>query len=351
MQAMSKPSPFPPALPVRPPDFAPLLKHLPKIAIAVLLLVIVLGSYYTVPADSVAVITRFGALKETRQPGLHFKIPLGVDRVEIVPVRRQLKHEFGFASVGGTGTLNQPVRPELLSRENLSREKSMITGDLNAALVSWVVQYRITDPEAYLFKVREPEDTLRAASECVMREVVGDRLVDEVITVGRQEVEHQSREKLQQLAELYLLGISIDQVQLKDVDPPEPVQESFSEVNQAQQEREKMVNVARGEYNKAVPRAKGEGDQKISEAEGYALKRTNEALGDATRFDVLFKEYQKAPAVTRQRMYLETMAELLPRLDRQVIIDSQAPQIVPYLPLQPPTGPARSTQTTTTPRR
>jgi membrane protease subunit HflK len=214
-------------------------------------------------------------------------------------------------------------------------EKNMVTGDLNAALVEWVIQYRITEPEKYLFRVRNPEETLRAASESVMREVVGDRTVDEVITIGRQEIESECTEKLKALVTLYELGITIDQIQLKNVDPPQPVQASFNEVNQAQQEREKSINVANGEYNRAVPRAGGEAQKTISEAEGYATMRINEAEGDAERFNALFTEYQKASEVTRRRIYLETMEEVMPRLGKKVVIDEGASQVLPFLPLSP----------------
>jgi membrane protease subunit HflK len=201
------------------------------------------------------------------------------------------------------------------------------------ALVEWVVQYRIDDAKQYLFAVRSPKETLRASSESVMREVVGDRTVDEVLTIGRQEIESESLNRLKELAERYGLGVSIMQVQLKNVHPPRGVQASFNEVNQAQQEREQLINVANGEYNKAVPRARGEADQRLRGAEGYALSRVNEARGDADRFSALFNEYLKAPEVTRQRIYLETMAEVLPGLERKVILDQSLTGVLPHLSL------------------
>ena len=209
----------------------------------------------------------------------------------------------------------------------------MVTGDLNAATVEWIVQYRIQDPRLFLFKVREPSLTLRDISESVMRSVVGDRTVDEVITVGRQEIESEATIQMQTIVDKYELGLSIDQVQLKDVNPPQPVQPSFNEVNQAQQEREKMINVANGEYNKVVPRARGEAEQRIQSAEGYALKRVNEAEGDVARFNAILAEYIKAPEVTKRRLYLETMQEVIPRLGSKIIIDEEAQQILPLLQL------------------
>ena len=222
-------------------------------------------AFYTVPSNSVAVVQRFGKYLKEVQPGLNFKLPLGVDVATIVPVKRQLKQEFGFATPGATDPYQSP--------QDGSKETQMVTGDLNAALVEWVVQYRISDPMKFLFDVREPSATLRAVSESVMREVVGDRTVDEVITIGRQEIEAEALIKMQELSTKYEMGISIDQVQLKNINPPEPVQESFNEVNQAQQEKEKLINEARRDYNKVIPLAEGEKDQRIREADGYRLKR------------------------------------------------------------------------------
>ncbi len=284
-------------------------------ALVVLVLVVALTSFFTVPAESEGVVLRFGRFVDTVPAGLHLKIPLGVDRVEVVPVKRQLKQEFGFGTPGATN-------PWQSSRgEEWEDEKSMVTGDLNAAVVEWVVQYRIEKPENYLFRVRNADATLRDASESVMREVVGDRTVDEVITVGRQEIEDRALQRLQELVGTYTMGIRIDQVQLKNVNPPERVQASFNEVNQAQQERERAINIANGEYNKAIPRARGEAEQRISAAEGYAKKRINEAEGDVAAFNALLAEYVKAPDVTRRRLYLETMGEVLGQVGRKVVLD------------------------------
>jgi len=202
-------------------------------------------------------------------------------------------------------------------------------------MVEWIVQYKIADPQLFLFKVRDPQDTLRDLSEAVMRTVVGDRTVDEVITVGRQEIEVEAEERLKTLSDRYELGLSIDQVQLKDVNPPEPVKPSFNEVNQAQQDRERTINVANGEYNRVIPRARGEAEQRIQAAEGYALKRVNEAQGDVSRFNALLEEYLKAPKVTRRRMYLETMQDVVPKMGKKIVIDSDASQILPLMQLNP----------------
>lgn len=295
------------------------------IPFALFALWLVFTSWYTIPAESVGVVLRFGKYTEPlRQPGLHFKLPFGIDEVQQVAVKRQLKLEFGFGSQGSTNPDQSSDEPD--------REKNMVSGDLSAAMVEWVVQYRIEDPQLYLFRVRDPAWTLRDLSEAVMRETVGDRTVDEVITVGRQEIEDVALTRLRELAKSYQLGVAVDQVQLKNVNPPAAVQSSFNEVNSAKQDREKAINVANGEYNKAVPRAQGEAGQKISGAEGYKLKRVNEALGDVTAFNAVLGEYLKAPDVTRTRIYLETMSEVLPQLRDRTIVDEKVTQLLPLLP-------------------
>jgi membrane protease subunit HflK len=289
-------------------------------------------AYYTVPSDSVAVVQRFGKYLKDVPPGLHFKLPLGIDVATIVPVKRQLKQEFGFTTPGATDPYQSP-RPN-----DEKRETQMVTGDLNAALVEWVVQYRISEPAKFLFEVREPSETLRYVSESVMREVVGDRTVDEVITIGRQEIESEALTKMQTLATKYAMGISIDQVQLKNINPPKPVQESFNEVNQAQQEKEKLINEARRDYNKVIPLAEGEKDQRIREADGYRLKRINEAEGDVARFSALLAEYNKAPEVTRRRIYIETLQDVMPGIRSKIVIDEQTRGILPLLNLDSQKG-------------
>jgi len=281
---------------------------------------------YTVGPESVGVVQRFGRFVGTVGPGLRFKLPFGIDTVTIVPVKRQLKMEFGFGTPGSQ-------HPDQASPEP-SRESDMVTGDLNAAHVEWVMQYEINDPEQYLFNHREPGPTLRDLSESVMREVVGDRTVDEVLTIGRQGIEAEAIAALTGLVQELHMGVRVQQVQLKDVHPPAPVQQAFEEVNRAQQEREQMINQANGEYNKVVPRASGEAQQKLSEAEGYSLKRVNEAEGDVARFRALLEQYEKAPEVTRQRLYLETIGEVLPQIGGKVILDADAKQFLPLMNLR-----------------
>jgi membrane protease subunit HflK len=306
-------------------NFKRILSTAVLIAAAIIILAIIYTGFYTVPADSQAVLQRFGKYTSTEDPGLHFKIPLGVDKATIIPVSRQLKMEFGYGSEGATS-------PDQVDTES-DATRDMVTGDLNEAEVEWVVQYRITDPKQYLFAVQDPEDTLRAGSEAVMREVIGDRTIDEVITYGRQDIENESLVLLKALAKEYELGISIDLIQLKNVNPPEPVQAAFNDVNNAQQEKQKDINQAQGEYNTVVPKAHGEADQMISVAQGNAAKRINEATGDAEYFNDILAQYIKAPDVTRRRLYLETMGELLPKIGSKIIIDNDVSRVLPLLPL------------------
>jgi modulator of FtsH protease HflK len=294
-----------------------------------LAVVAILGwtSYYTVPADSIAVVQRFGKYIGTTESGLHFKIPGGVDKVTLVPIRRQQKLEFGYGTA-------KAINPYQDSREP-DQEQDMVTGDLNSARVEWVVQYRIEDPKEYLFATSDPEETLRAASEAIMRQVVGDRTIDEVVTFGRQDIENSCLPLLQKVAKQYQLGLRVDLVQLKNINPPKPVQSSFDDVNNAQQEKQRDINQATGEYNSIIPKARGEAAQSIAEANGYAAKRINEASGDAAYFTSLFEQYSKAPEVTRERMYLETMSEVIPKMGSKIIVDAQAAKMMPFLmPLQ-----------------
>jgi membrane protease subunit HflK len=301
------------------------------ILFGILLIVALWMSYYTVGPESQGVVRRFGKYLQTVDPGLHFKLPFGIDTVTVLPTRRQLKLEFGFSRPSyATNQIQAGQEPD--------EEKSMVTGDLNAALLEWVVQYRIEDPRQYLLDVRNPEETLRDLSEAAMGEVVGDRTVDELITIGRQDIEIEALARMQELSKRYNLGIRVDQVQLKNVNPPSQVQASFNEVNKAQQDRENTINIANGEYNKVVPKAKGEADQTIRAAEGYRFKRVNEAEGDVAAFSAVLLQYIKAPEITRTRLYLETMSEILPQTGQKIIIDESLRQLLPVLPLSTKPG-------------
>jgi len=301
-------------------------KHLIWVIIAVLILYSFATSVYTVPEDSKAVVLRFG--KDTRQeePGLHFKLPFGIEKHYPVPVKRIFKEEFGFR------TLKASVTTQYDSRDYPS-ESLMLTGDLNIADVEWVVQYKIFDPRQYMFAIRDPQQALRDLSESVMRLVVGDQTATQVLTVGRSEITSEVEQKLQDLLNLYKPGLRVESVTLQDVNPPEMVKPAFNSVNEAKQEKEKLINEAREERNTTVPEAIGLAKQKVTEAEGYALKRVNQAQGDADRFISILNAYKSAKEVTRQRLYLETMAEVLPAVEEVYVIDGKSNTPLPILQL------------------
>lgn len=286
-------------------------------------------AFFQIGAEEVGIITRFGKYTREVNSGLNFKIPL-IEGVVKVPVERQQKQEFGFR------TVESNVRSDYTKR-GTADESLMLTGDLNLADVEWVVQYRISNAYQYLFKVRHPEITLRDLSESSMRQVVGDRTVNEVLTVGRTEVALAVKDLIQNLSDEYELGICIEQVVLQDVNPPDPVKSAFNAVNEAQQEKETLINQAKSEYNRVIPHARGQARETIQKAEGYATARVNNAQGEATRFELLYQEYVKAPEVTRRRLYMETMQRVLPELGNKIITDQEGNNVLPLLqmPLSP----------------
>jgi len=294
--------------------------------VVVIILILAFTSWFTIGAEETGVILRLGKYNRTVNPGLHFKIPFGIEDVYKVPVQRQLKEEFGFR------TLSAGIQSTYDSR-SYADESVMLTGDLNVAIVEWIIQFRINDPYKYLFKVRNARSTLRDMTEASMREVIGDRSVAEILTIGRADIASTVQIELQKMANDYQTGLRIDQVVLQNVTPPDPVKPSFNEVNEAQQDREKLINQARSEYNKVIPRALGEAQQTIQEAEGYALNRINRAKGEASLFTAVFEEYNKAPDVTRERIYLETMNLIIPKVGKKYIIDEGISGILPLLNL------------------
>ncbi len=305
---------------------APDKKIIIYIIVGVVAALILFSSFYTVDVDEVGIIQRFGKYTKTTQPGLHLKLPWGIETIKKVKVQRVFKEEFGFR------TLRAGVRTEY-SNADFTVESLMLTGDLNAALVEWIVQYRIKDPVAYLFNVKNVEATIRYVSEAVMRQVVGDNSVDEVIIMRRQDIAAEVTEMMQKLLDDYATGIDIITVNLQDVNPPKPVQPAFNEVNEARQERERIVNEALQAYNSAIPKAKGQAEQLILEAQGYATNRVNRARGDAEKFIAVWREYTKAKDVTERRLFLEMMQEVFPKLDHKVIIDENLKSFLPLLQL------------------
>jgi len=302
----------------------------PMLLAALIVLVVAIGALtmvYTVQPEERAVVKRFGAVIKTTDPGLHFKLPFGIDHIQRVATERVLKEEFGFR----TAAAGEPTR---YAQRSFPDESLMLSGDLNIIDVEWVVQYRIGDPIRFLYNMREPTRTLRDISESVMRRVVGNHLGSEVLTTARVKIANTAREEIQAAMELYETGIHIITVELQNVVPPTAVQPAFNAVNEARQEQERMINEATRQANEAIPRARGEASRTIAEAQGYAAERTNQALGEAARFSSILAEYQAAPEVTRRRMYLEALSEVLPQIGSVLVIHEGQSAPVPLLHLR-----------------
>lgn len=293
--------------------------------VGIIVIVVLVAIFYSIGPEQVGVIRRWGAYVRTTEPGLHAKLPF-VESVTKVRVKYIFKEEFGFRTLqAGIETIYATGR--------FDSESLMLTGDLNVAVVEWIVQYRIKDPVNYLFEVKDVEETIRNISESAMRQIVGDRSVDEVLTVGRIEVALEAQRKLQEILDSYDIGIQVTTVKLKDVNPPDPVKTSFNEVNVAKQDRETTINQAWEAYNKIIPRARGEAEQTISEAEGYAVNRVNRAKGDANKFLAVWLEYSRAKDVTKRRLYLETLEKIMPKIGTKYVIDAAQTGILPLLSL------------------
>ncbi len=297
-----------------------------RLLLVVLVVILLISGFFMINPEEVGLITRFGKHVREVNPGLHFKIPL-LERVYKVPVERQQKLEFGFR------TVKADVKSQY-TREGYIDESLMLTGDLNLADVEWVVQYRIDNAYNYLFKVRNTETTLRDIAEAATRQIVGDRTVNEVLTVGRTEITSKLEIIIQEISTEYSLGVTIEQVVLQDINPPDPVKAAFNAVNEAQQEKETLINQAKSEYNKVIPKAKGQAKETIQKAQGFATERVNRAKGEVARFNKLYAEYIKAPEVTKNRIYLETMQDVIPMLGNKIITDESGKNLIPLLNMQ-----------------
>lgn len=317
-------------------------KRLVGMLLLLLAAILAWSSWYTVGPEETAVIQRFGKVVRTEGPGLHFKVPYGVETARLVKTARVLKEEFGFRT-------QAPGRRTQYSPQQFQDESLMLTGDLNVLDVQWIVQYRIQDPVAFLFRVREPEDTLRDTSEAVMRRVVGNRVASDVLTVGRVAVSAEVKEELQKILTEYGTGVHVVAVELQDVTPPDPVKPAFNEVNEARQDRERRINQAQEVQNREIPKARGEAEKTVSEAQGYAIERVNQAKGEAERFLAILAEYRQAREVTRRRLYLEAMAEVLPHAKNVYIVDEAQRALIPWLSLGPG-APAAAAPTTGGPK-
>jgi membrane protease subunit HflK len=307
----------------RPPPQGPSARQLAIGVLVLLGLLVAYTSFYTVQPEERAVVKRFGAVRGITEPGLHFKLPFGIDTVQKVATERVLKQEFGFRTVDTEGE-----RSRFSDRDFLD-ESLMLSGDLNIIQVEWVVQYRIADPIKYLYGMREPTQTLRDLSESVMRRVVGNRIGSEVLTTARVDISNDAREEIQEAMDHFDNGLHIITVELQDVVPPARVQPAFNEVNEARQELERMINEANRQVNQEIPRAQGTAQRIIAEAEGYATERVNRALGETARFKAVLAEYRNAPDVTRQRLYIETLRDVLPQIGSVLVM--REGQVLPLL--------------------
>lgn len=298
--------------------------------VAVLLLIAVVitvaMSFYTVDANENGIVLRFGKYYKTTYPGLHLKLPWGIDKLYKIKVGYQWKEEFGFRTA-------RPGVKTIYSKNRFTDESWMLTGDLNIADVQWIVQYKIKDPFKFLFNVREQSGTIRNVAEAAMRFIVGDRSFQEVLQSDRRIVAQLAQEYMQETLNNYDMGVNIELVQLITVQPPGPVFDSYNEVNRAKQEQETAINEANQVYNKEIFRIRGEAERMVQEARGYSINRINRASGDAKLFTSVFNEYQRAREVTRQRLYLETMEKVMRSVDKKVLIDKEVKNLIPLLNL------------------
>lgn len=316
-------------------------KRIALIIAGLVLLFVLASSWFTVQPEETGIVQRFGAVNRTVGPGLHFKFPNGVERVRMVPTARVLKEEFGFMT---TQTRPGDRTQYATNKQDFKEVSLMLTGDLNVIDVQWIVQYRIEDPTRYLFQVRESRQTIRDTAEAVMRQVVGNRLGSDVLTVGRVAISAEVREQMQVILTEYETGVRLVTVELQDVTPPDSVKPAFNDVNEARQDRERTINQAQEQANREIPLARGVAVRSVTEAEGYAVERVNRAQGEATRFTAVLADYKKAPEVTRRRLYLEAMASILPDAKALYIVDSEQQAMLPMLSMDGAQLPARAPQ-------
>ncbi|PLY03394.1 MAG: FtsH protease activity modulator HflK [Desulfuromonas sp.] len=309
-------------------------------AILIFFVVIIVGiaamtSFYKVETEETGVVLRLGKFSGLTDPGLHFKLPFGIERVINVPTARVEKQEFGYR------TVNPGVRTTY-TKKGLEEESLTLTGDLNVSDVEWIVQYKIAEPFKFVFNIRRPIETIRDIAEAMVRKAVGNSNVTKVLTTERAELASEIEADLQKILNDYDIGVRIVTVKFQDVTPPDPVKAAFNEVNEAEQQKESLIFQAREQYNREVPKARGEAKKMIQEAKGYATERINKAKGEANRFESILAEYRKAPEVTRRRMYVETLEQILPRLEEVYIMDKQTGgNILPFLPLRSEKGVAK----------
>lgn len=298
--------------------------------ILIVVFLVIIGAYssmYEVDTEETGVVLRFGKFSGYAEPGLHFKAPFGIDRVYLVQTGRVLKEEFGFRTVS-------PGVRTTYSKRGLEEESLTLTGDLNVSDVEWIVQFQVADPFKFIFKIKDPIGTIRDIAEAMVRKAIGNANVTEVLTTARAVLANEIQQDLQATLNQYDIGVRIVTVKFQDVTPPDPVKAAYNEVNEAEQQRESLIFQAREQFNREVPRARGQAKKALLDAEGYAIERINKARGETNRFQALLAEYQKAPAVTRRRIHLETLEVVLPRLEEMYIIDEKSGGLLQLLPLR-----------------
>ena len=291
------------------------------ILVAVLAVAVVSTSFFVVDETEQAVITRFGKYYKTLGAGLQFKLPFGIDKNYNVPVKVVQTEQFGFRTLK-SGVTNQ-------YQNGVTKESTMLTGDLNIVDVEWIIQYRIVDPAAWLFNVEERTQTIRDISQSVINTLVGDRAILSVMGSARTEIETIALDTMNENFNTLGLGINVIGVKLQNIVPPEGVQDAFEDVNKASQDMERYINEGKEAYNREIPLAQGKDDQQIQIAEGYAVERVNKAKGDVARFKAVYEEYKKAPQITKERLYLETMEEIFKSGEGTTLIDDSLDNMLP----------------------
>jgi membrane protease subunit HflK len=307
--------------------FDHLTRWIPFLVFVVVLLLIILTSFYQIEPNEVGVIRRFGRYQRTEPSGLHWKFPFNIEQLTRVPLTTVFTEEFGFRTI-------EPGIKTQYSSKKYEEESLMLTGDLNVIDVAWAVLYKVKDPIQLAFNLREPQETVRDISEVVMRQVIGDRSVDDVLTVGSEEITEDVKTKMQDILDSYTSGIDIIKVEIQSVNPPDEVKPSFTKVDSAKKEKERLINEAHGEYNRLIYKASGEANQMVREAEGYATRRINEAKGDAAQFLATWEAYKSSKEVTRKRLYLETLQEILPKVGKVYLMDPEGNNPLPILNLK-----------------
>jgi membrane protease subunit HflK len=291
------------------------------VALAVIVAAILLGtSVYIVDQTEEAVVTRLGRYIATQGPGLQFKLPFGIDRAYKVNVKTVQTEQFGFT------TLRSGI---ISSYTDQTSESTMLTGDLNIVEVEWIIQYRVVDPRAWVFNVMEQSRTIQDVSRSAINMLVGDRTIMDIMGPERSAIESAGAEFMNETFRGYGLGIDVIAVKLQNIDPPAGVQESFDDVNKAEQDMNRLINEGQQVYNAEIPRARGERERIIQEAQGYKTERINRANGDVARFNAVYAEYRRAPEVTRQRLYYEMVEEVFKEDTDTVILDRNFDNFLP----------------------